>query len=151
MGRHTHPDDIDDEPVQAPPAPTRNKTSAVADLHVIMRSPRLSAACVAAVVLPFLCYFAIIVGLHKTGDWALFIGAPMVLSGVLIGALLDRAYDRFERQQRAPHGAAPAESRPDAETSEASAETPELAAETPEPAAVSAEPVSVGAGQSASE
>ena len=28
-------------------------------------------------------------------DWALFIGAPMVLAGVLVGALLDRAYARL--------------------------------------------------------
>ena len=132
MGRHTHPDDVDDEPALDEPAPARNKTSAVADLHLIMRNPRLLAACIAVVVVPFLCYFAIIVGLHKMYDWALFIGAPMVLAGVLIGALLDRAYGRFDHGPRTPLEA------------QAAAE-PEPAE--PEPA----EPVSMGAGQSASE
>jgi hypothetical protein len=102
MGRHTHPDDLDSElaldtgpgrdaaPITAPP-----KTTAVADLQFLLRRPGLLLACLAAAIVPFGAYFATIADLHKMSDWALFIGAPMVLAGVLVGALLDRAYARL--------------------------------------------------------
>lgn len=107
MGRHSHPDEMDDadgadEPVTEADGEraVTPKTSAVADLQFLLHNPRLLAACSLAVLLPFACYFAVIVSLKKMGDWALFIGAPMVLAGVLIGALLDRAYSNEARAAR---------------------------------------------------
>jgi hypothetical protein len=141
MGRHTHPDDIDDEP--APIEPPVHKTSAVADLHLIMRNPRLLGVCAIVVVLPFICYFVVMISVHKMDDWALFIGAPMVLAGVLVGAVLDRAYSRLERDapqspsQSAPPVAPPAAPVPDEASPNASVDArwmPPTVAVTADPA-----------------
>jgi hypothetical protein len=69
-------------------------TSAVADLQLILHNRRLLVSCALTAVLPFAVYFAVIIALGKSGDWALFIFAPMIFAGVVVGALLDRAYDR---------------------------------------------------------
>src|ERR1700760_2615844 len=88
MGRHTHPDDVEDE-LGAPPIPEpRPRTSAVADLHLVVHNPRLLAGCAAAVAVPFAVYFIVIVSSHELHRWAL------ILAGGLAGAVLDRAYAR---------------------------------------------------------
>jgi hypothetical protein len=73
-------------------------TSAVADLQLVLHSRRLLIACVLAVVVPFGIYFGIIVGVGKLVDWALFLFAPMIVAGVTVGAVLDRAYARSSRE-----------------------------------------------------
>jgi hypothetical protein len=67
-------------------------TSTVADLQLLLRNRRLLMLCGAVVLVSFGVYFVLILALRKFDDWALFVFAPMVLSGVLVGALLDRAY-----------------------------------------------------------
>jgi hypothetical protein len=103
MGRHSHPDELESElaPTDVPaaaadvaPAPARPHTTPVADLQFLLRRPRLLVASVFAALAPFGVYFTVMIGLHKMYDWALFLGAPLVLGGVLLGALLDRAYAR---------------------------------------------------------
>jgi hypothetical protein len=106
MGRHSHPDELDSEPAAESTTP-QPKTTAVADLHFLLRRPGLLVVCLLAAVAPFGSYFAVMVGLHKMHEWALFLGAPMVLAGVLVGALLDRAYARLVAEPR-PTAAAPA-------------------------------------------
>ncbi len=106
MGRHSHPDELDDAPELSTAAPAASdgnltKTSPVADLQFVLHNPRLLAACAGAAVAPFICYFAIMIGQHRMAHWALFVGAPLVLAGVLVGALLDRAYARAAAQSRA--------------------------------------------------
>jgi hypothetical protein len=91
MGRHSQPDELDD--VHAFPA-TAVKSSAVADLQLILHNPRLLAACLAAALMPFVCYFIVIAGLGDLHEWAVFLGVPLILAGVLVGAILDRAYER---------------------------------------------------------
>jgi predicted lysophospholipase L1 biosynthesis ABC-type transport system permease subunit len=109
MGRHSHPDDFESpefNPVEAaqtaaairksaqlahPPAHP-SKTSPVADLQLVMHDRRLRRVCLIAAVAPFLAYFVVIIALHEMHVWAIFIGAPLVLAGILIGAVLDRAY-----------------------------------------------------------
>jgi hypothetical protein len=93
MGRHSHPDDAEPQPI-APVAEARSRTSAVADLQLILRNRRLMAACIAASLVPFAVYFVVIVTSHEMHVWALFLGAPLILAGVLVGAVLDRAYGR---------------------------------------------------------
>jgi uncharacterized membrane protein len=112
MGRHSVPDEIDGSETAAPgyfAAPSDayppavaspSKTSAVADLQLVLHNPGLLAACVGAAIVPFVCYFAVIIALHDTGSWAIFLGAPLVLAGVLVGATLDRAY--AQQAKKAP-------------------------------------------------
>jgi hypothetical protein len=106
MGRHSHPDDAAPESApesESTPAPelippvadVRSRTTAVADLQLVLRNRRLLAACVAAAFVPFAVYFIVIVTSHEMHLWALFLGAPLVLAGVLVGAVLDRAYGRL--------------------------------------------------------
>jgi hypothetical protein len=109
MGRHSHPDDFespDFNPVEAAqtaaairksvpvahPPPHPSKTSPVADLQLVMHDRRLRRVCLVAAVAPFLAYFVVIIAVQQMHVWAIFIGAPLVLAGILIGAVLDRAY-----------------------------------------------------------
>jgi hypothetical protein len=73
-------------------------TSAVADLQLVLHSRQLLIACVLAVVVPFGIYFGVMVGAGKLVDWALFLFAPMIVAGVAVGAVLDRAYARSARE-----------------------------------------------------
>jgi hypothetical protein len=101
MGRHSHPDESESESEPIPPVvEVRSRTTAVADLQLVLRNPRLSAACAAAALVPFAVYFIVIVMSHKMHLWALFLGAPLILAGVLVGAVLDRAYGRLAEPGR---------------------------------------------------
>jgi hypothetical protein len=107
MGRHSHPDEVGDDGASEVSRLSNTaslahsaKTSAVADLQLVLHNPQLLLRALIAAALPFGCYFAVMVGLQKMSDWALFIGAPMVLSGVLVGALLDNAYSRVSHPIR---------------------------------------------------
>jgi hypothetical protein len=93
MGRHSHPDEIEDEP--APPVAVAKKTSAVADVQFVLHNPRVLVACFLAAAVPFALYLVVMISAGLMRDWALFLGAPLVLAGVLIGAVLDRAYGRL--------------------------------------------------------
>jgi hypothetical protein len=95
-----------------------HKTSAVADLQLVLHRPRLLALCVVAAVLPFVVYFVVVFAVHKTHDWPLFVGAPLVLAGIMVGALLDREYSRANRSAAAAVAELPAD---DAATDLASA------------------------------
>ena len=130
MGRHSHPDDFESpelDPVEAartaaairksaqpakPPANTgsTNKTSPVADLQLVLHDRSLLRLCLVAALAPFVVYFAVVIGLHEMHWWAIFLGAPLVLAGVLVGAVLDRAYAQrarpAESEQPAPDAAA---------------------------------------------
>jgi hypothetical protein len=110
MGRHSHPDDFESpelDPIEAartaaairksaqpPPATAGSsaKTSPVADLQLVLHDRRLLRLCLVAAIAPFVVYFAVVIGLHQMHVWAIFLGAPLVLAGILIGAVLDRAY-----------------------------------------------------------
>jgi hypothetical protein len=104
MGRHSHPDELDDAvdsvdvvPV-APP-----KTTAVADVQFLLHNPRVLIACLIAAIVPFICYFTVMIGQSRMASWAVYVGAPLVLAGVLVGTVLDRAYARREAALRAAH------------------------------------------------
>ena len=138
MGRHSHPDDDigspDPDPgetadalavIRAAAAPANGsaaaggrpgKTSAVADLQLVLHDSRLLATCLSVALAPFVCYFAVITAVDEMHVWAIFVGAPLVLAGILVGAVLDRAYaqsaealDPAQRLVTAPASAAPAE------------------------------------------
>jgi hypothetical protein len=90
MGRHSQPDDPDDDAAlgvqEAGQLSNAEKTSAVADLQLVLHNPRLLAACAFAIVLPLAGYFVAMIALDKMAKWPLFVGVPMVLAGVLVRA-----------------------------------------------------------------
>jgi hypothetical protein len=77
---------------------SEHPTSAVADLQLVLHSRPLLIACLLAVLVPFGIYFGVMVEIGKLVDWALFLFAPMVVAGVAVGAVLDRAYARRTRE-----------------------------------------------------
>jgi hypothetical protein len=107
MGRHSHADELGDEAASesAPDGPATGaesaRTSAVADLQLVLHNPRLLGVCLAVVAVPFATYFTVITTLGKISDWPLFIGAPLVLAGISVGAVLDYAYGQWHAAQRA--------------------------------------------------
>lgn len=89
MGRHSS--DERDEP---DPSPSPSSSSAVADLRLLMHTRRLLLICTVVVVVIFAGYSGALVGMGRQRDWLLFLFIPLGLSGVCVGALLDRAHDR---------------------------------------------------------
>jgi hypothetical protein len=126
MGRHSHPDDLESpelDPIEAArtaaairksaqlahasaTAGRSAKTSPVADLQLVLHDRRLLRVCLVAAIAPFVVYFAVVIGLHQMRVWAIFLGAPLVLAGILIGGVLDRAYAQRARAAEAPQSAA---------------------------------------------
>jgi hypothetical protein len=137
MGRHSHPEEDSDAELAQEDGQlaSAEKTSAVADLQLVLHNPRLLIACALAVVVPLIGYFVTMTVLDKMHDWPLFVGVPLVLAGVLVGALLDHAYAQLPAA-KAVVVAAKAELA-NAESAKANAESAELA-ETTAPAAQAA-------------
>lgn len=67
------------------------------DLQLLHTHPRLRASCAGAVVLSFVVYTAVLFGLGRTDVYPIWLWIPIVTSGVLVGALLDRAHRSLDR------------------------------------------------------
>jgi len=87
MGRHSS-----DEPNEPDALPS--SSSAVADLRLLLHTRRLLLICTVVVVVIFAGYSGALIGMGRQRDWLLFLFIPLGLSGVCVGALLDRAYHR---------------------------------------------------------
>jgi hypothetical protein len=113
MGRHSVPDEEvvereNDAEIASPSIPAVSaKTSAVADLQLVLHNPRLLFTCMAAVSLPFAIYFIVLMTLGRLAVWPVFIGAPMVLAGILVGAVLDHAYHQLAKSRAASASVTP--------------------------------------------
>ncbi len=102
-GRHSSPSD--DDATAAPasasaqltliPAATAHGTNA--DLALLRSSPALRAQCIAAILVPFGIFIALLVALGHLGDLLLWVWVPTVVAGVLVGVFLDLAHRRTER------------------------------------------------------
>lgn len=117
MGRHSVPDDRDDEPVvavatPAEPAserakplpatapetpPARPRTGTGADLELLRRDRTLRARAAAAAVVPLFLYVIVMIVIGRFDAFLIWVWVPVVLAGVLVGALLDRAHARRNR------------------------------------------------------
>jgi hypothetical protein len=88
MGRHSAPDDDEDELAVAagPPRGTN------ADMHLLRESPALRARCTAAVVVPYALFIAVLLVVGRLGDFLLWMWIPTVVAGVLFGLFLDLAH-----------------------------------------------------------
>ena len=73
---------------------SRSSSSAVTDLRLLLHTRRLLLICTAVVVVIFAVYSGALVGVGRQRDWLLFLFVPLGLSGMCVGALLDRAHDR---------------------------------------------------------
>ena len=122
MGRHSRPDEtddpvetaVDDEPRgrHARPLPTPRPAPAAAgpevargparrsrgtrsDLLLARRHPDVRNRCVAAIVVPFVLYLALLALLDRTALFGMWIWVPIIAAGVLLGAMLDQAHKRY--------------------------------------------------------
>jgi hypothetical protein len=65
-----------------------------ADLRLLRTDARLRAWAVAAVLGPFVAYFLLVLAIGRTDRFVLFVWAPIVLAGILLGAVLDIGHRR---------------------------------------------------------
>jgi Flp pilus assembly protein TadB len=79
-------------------APRRPRGTA-ADLRLLRGSSGLRVQAAAAVIVPFVLYVVVIAVLGRTDRLLVFLGAPVILAGLLFGAVLDRAHRRAARSQ----------------------------------------------------
>ena len=100
MGRHSAPDDSEDEDetyalaVAQAAADGRRPTGAHADIALLRQSPALRARCIAAIIIPFGLYVALLVVVGHVGSFLLWVWVPTVVAGVLVGLFLDLAHRR---------------------------------------------------------
>jgi hypothetical protein len=119
MGRHSVPDDEDVEPVGAPaeaageasparpqpgpkPAAPRQRAGTSADLQLLRADRALRARAAAAAIVPLFLYVIVMVVIARFDAFLIWVWIPVVLAGVLVGALLDRAHARSARLSEAP-------------------------------------------------
>ncbi|HJQ43468.1 MAG TPA: hypothetical protein VJ831_10320 [Jatrophihabitantaceae bacterium] len=95
MGRHSAPDDDEDEVVdvaeRSAPSPG-TESGGAADLRLLREDPSLRARCAAAVAVPFAIYTVVMIVIGKVNLYLLWVWLPTVLAGILVGMFLDRAH-----------------------------------------------------------
>jgi hypothetical protein len=76
--------------------------STAADLALLRSQPQLRLRCIAAALVPFVVYVAVllVVGAQPR-SYLLFVFIPLISAGLLVGALLDSAHRRRERERAA--------------------------------------------------
>ena len=88
---------VEPQPKLSPPArrPARGTQSTAADLELLRRHPDLRARVIAAVVVPFVLFAAVLLLIRApAAQYLVFIWIPLVSAGVLAGLLLDVAHRR---------------------------------------------------------
>jgi hypothetical protein len=84
-----------DADAPAAPRPARGNQSTAADLELLRKRPDVRARVIAAVVVPFVLYAAVLLLIGATAvQFLIFIWIPMVSAGVLAGLFLDAAHRR---------------------------------------------------------
>ncbi len=77
--------------------PARKESDTHADLRLLRKNSAVRAQCLAAVVVSFALYSVVLLVISKTDVYLLWIWIPIVLAGVLVGAVLDAAHKRERR------------------------------------------------------
>jgi hypothetical protein len=103
------PEPIAPEPLEATAeasateaAPVRNKRvgkgshSTAADLALLRDHSEVRARCIAAVVVPFVLYTALLLAIGSMDVYVIWIWIPTVSAGVLAGGFLDAAHRRYD-------------------------------------------------------
>jgi hypothetical protein len=101
-GRHARPEDVEDEqPTQAAgveaepasPAPVgKGNQSTAADLELLRRHSDVRARVIAAVVVPFVLYTAVLYAISAIDVYFIWVWIPLVTAGVVAGSILDAAH-----------------------------------------------------------
>lgn len=86
------------------PAPPRGTA---ADVRLLRADRRLRVRAVTALLAPFVLYVLVLTALGRTDRLVLFLWAPIVLAGVLFGAVLDRGHRRAAARPTTPSGSVP--------------------------------------------
>jgi hypothetical protein len=95
MGRHSAPDgeEVAGEPSAEPlverPDARASESGTATDLRMLRENPAVRARCIAAAVVPFLLYSVVMIVLGRAGAFLLWVWIPIVVAGVLVGAMLD--------------------------------------------------------------
>lgn len=117
MGRHSAPDpdtepetaaldavsepetgpETDSGPAPGPAAGAPLPPGSRGDLQLLRTRPRLQAACAGAVVVCFAIFTVVLIVLGRSDLYLIWLWVPIVVSGVAIGALLDRAHRSLDR------------------------------------------------------
>jgi len=78
------------------PRPThRAARPSVSDLHLLRAHPDVRNRCLAALIVPFVLYTAVLLSVGDLHTYLVWIFAPTITAGVLFGALLDRGHKRY--------------------------------------------------------
>lgn len=91
---------VDDE-APSDDAPRKQESSTQADLRILREDAGVRWLVLGAVVVAFGIYTLVMLAFGKLADYAYWVWIPIVLSGVLIGAVLDWAHRQAKRAQRA--------------------------------------------------
>jgi hypothetical protein len=77
--------------------------STAADLALVRTHRELLARCLAAVIVPFGIYVAVLLAVGaQSRTFLLFVFIPLITAGLLVGALLDAAHRRQDRAAGSP-------------------------------------------------
>ncbi len=88
------------EPTAAPAQPEKDRSlrGTRADIALLRAHGDVRARCIAALLVPFIAYFVVLLVLGATGrQYLLFIFIPVVIAGVLVGTFLDLGHRRYPR------------------------------------------------------
>jgi hypothetical protein len=95
-GGFTAEPEIEAEP-QGAPAKAKRPRATSGDLTLLRRHSDVRARCAAAVVVPFVVYFGVLLTIGSTGrQMLLFIFGPLILAGVLVGTFLDLGHKKHD-------------------------------------------------------
>jgi hypothetical protein len=96
MGRHSAPDEDDVALAAARDAGTRG------DLALLRHDPAVRARCIAGAVVPLVLYTIVLIAVGRVAIFLLWVWAPIVVSGVLVGVFLDLGYRGIDRPAETP-------------------------------------------------
>src|SRR5262249_44651839 len=96
---HAHASDAEgaDAATSAAPTPPARTVlhGTAADVRLIRQRSDVRNRCIAAVLVPFLIYVAALFATDRTNVFVIWIFAPTIAAGVLVGMILDHAHKRY--------------------------------------------------------
>lgn len=99
-GRHALVQEDDD----APAVPARPARGTAADLRLLRTHADVRNRCLAALLVPFVAYAVLLIVLGDGDSWLVYLWAPILLAGVLVGVTLDLGHRAHRAHRPAPAG-----------------------------------------------
>jgi hypothetical protein len=88
---------------EATDQPKRRERATQADLRLLREHPALRARCVAAALAPFVIYTIVLFALAEVHIYVLWLWAPIITAGILVGTVLDAAHRRLDKAAEPPN------------------------------------------------